>query len=239
MDHAILCQKLELYGLQMNELLWFKSDRFYCEQFCRVRAFDSEIGNIDVGVPQGSCLGPLLFLIDINDLPNVVNASPVSTYADDTSLTFQSQDISQLNQTINDDLKHLDLWMQGNKLSLHMSKTQSMRICTKPKHQKFRTTGDNLCLNIRGKDLDVEQKMNYLGVQVDNSLGWKENIKLLSTKVSKALGLLKHAKIFLPESSLRSLYLSIVELHFRYCCSVWGCSGSNTLFELQKLQKTA
>ena len=114
-----------------------------------------------------------------------------------------------------------------------------MVICTEPKHQTFRTAGDNFCLNIRGKELDVVQKVKYLGVQVDNSLDWKEQIKVISSKVSKAVGLLKYAKNFLPESSLRSLYFSIVEPHFRYCCSVWGCSGSSTLLELHKLQNKA
>ena len=71
------------------------------------------------------------------------------------------------------------------------------------------------------------QKVKYLGVQVDNSLDWKEQIKIISSKVSKALGLLKDAKNSLLEFSLRSLYLSIVEPHTRHCCSVWGCSGSN------------
>ena len=113
-------------------------------------------------VPQGSCLGPSLFLIYINDLPEVANTSPVSMYADDKSLTFQSQDISQLNETINDDLKRLKLWMQGNKLQLNVSKTQSMLICTRPKHQKLRTAGDNICLTIREKDLDVVQKSEAL-----------------------------------------------------------------------------
>ena len=114
-----------------------------------------------------------------------------------------------------------------------------MLICTKPKYQKLRIAGDNLCLNNRGKGLDMVQKVKYLGVQVDSSLDWKEQIKVISFKVSKALGLLKHAKTFLPESSLRLLYFSIVEPHFRYCCSVWGCCGSNTLLELQKLQSRA
>ena len=108
-DHAILCQRLEHYGLQRNELLWFNSYLFNRKQYCRVRSFDSGISNIDASVPQGSCFGPLLFLIYINDLLKVVNASTVSMYGNDTSLNFQSQDISQLNEAINDDLKQLDL----------------------------------------------------------------------------------------------------------------------------------
>ena len=114
---------LVVFGLQRNEFLWFKSYLFNHKQFYRSRGFDSDIGDIDVGVPQGSCLGPLLFLIYINDLPKVVNASNVSMYTDDTSLNFRSQDLSQLNQTINNKLKHHDLWMQGNQLSLNVSKT--------------------------------------------------------------------------------------------------------------------
>ena len=107
MDHAILYQKLEHYDLQLKELLCVNSYLFNRKQFCRVRGFDSDIGNINVGVLQESCLGSLLFLIYTNELPKVVNASNVSMYADDTSLAFQSEDISQLNQTINDDLKQI------------------------------------------------------------------------------------------------------------------------------------
>ena len=92
-------------------MLWLNSYLFNRKHYCRVRGFDSDISNIDVGVQQGSCLEPLLLLTYINDLPKVVNASTVSMYADDTSLTFQSQEISQLNETINDDLKQLDVWM--------------------------------------------------------------------------------------------------------------------------------
>ena len=83
------------------------------------------------------------------------------------------------------------------------------------------------------------QKVKYLGVQVDDSLDSKDQIKAISSKVSKALGLLKHAKKLFPASSLKSLYLSIVEPYFRYCCSVWGCCGSSTLSKLQKLQNRA
>ena len=173
-DHTILCQKLDQNGLQLNELLWLNCYPFNRKQLCKVGSCESDINNIDVRVPQGSCLRSLLFLIYANYFPKVVNASTVFMYADDTSPTFQSQDISQLNRTIHGDIKHLDLWMDGNKLSVNVSKTQSIFICTRPKHQKLKTAGDNLCLNTWGKGLDMVQKVKHFGVQVDNSLDGKE-----------------------------------------------------------------
>ena len=96
-DHDILCKKLELYGVQLRELSWFRSYLSNRKQFCRVNGVDSDVGEIEVGVPQGSCLGPLLFLIYINDLPQAVQGSSVTMYADDTSLCHQSHDLTQLN----------------------------------------------------------------------------------------------------------------------------------------------
>ena len=200
---------------------------------------DSRTGVVEIGVPQGSCLGPLLFLIYINDLPSAVQGSTVSMYADDTSLCLKSRDISQLNEAINDDLAHLDSWLKGNKLSLNVAKTQSMLIATKPKHRTLNNAAEKLHLKIRGSELDVVNKTKYLGVHVDNSLDWKEHIKTVSTKVSRAIGFLKHAKNILPIASLKTLYSSIVEPHFRYCCSVWGCCGTTDIDQLQKLQNRA
>ena len=97
-DHDILCKKLELYGVQQRELSWFRSYLSNCKQFCRVKGFDSDVREIEVGVPQGSCLGPLLFLIYINYLPEAVQGSSVTMYADDTSLCHQSRDLTQLNE---------------------------------------------------------------------------------------------------------------------------------------------
>ena len=160
-------------------------------------------------------------------------------YADDTSLCHQSNDLAQLNEAINNDLKQLETWLQGNKLSLNVAKTHAMLVSTKKKHSTLKSRNEALQLKIREHDLQDVQKTKYLGVQIDCNLDWKEQIKAVSTKASRAIGFLKHAKSFLPRESLKTLYTSIVEPHFRYCCSVWGCTGSTEINQLQKLQKRA
>ena len=142
-----------------------------------------DVGEIEVGVPQGSCLGPLLFLIYINYLPKAVQGSSVTMYADDTSLFHQSHDLTQLNEAINSDLVKLEIWLRGNKLSLNVAKTQSMLISTKQKHNSLKSQSEALELKIRDNELEVAQKTKYLGVQIDCSLDWKDQIKAVSSKV--------------------------------------------------------
>ena len=238
-DHEILCLKLEHYGIKYRELSWFNSYLSRRKQFCRVNGIDSEVRDIETGVPQGSCLGPLLFLIYINDLPQAVQDSVASMYADDTSLCYRSSDITQLNEAINNDLSKLDTWLQGNKLTLNVAKTHSMLVSTKQKHRMLKSQNEELVLKIRNKELDKFQTTKYLDLQIDSSLDWKEQIKAVSTKVSRAVGFLKYAKSFLPMASLKTLYTGIVVPHFRYCCSVWGCCGSMEIYQLQKLQNRA
>ena len=163
----------------------------------------------------------------------------MSMYADDTSLCLKSKDISQLNEAINVDLEHLDSWLKGNKLSLNVANTQSMLIATKPKHRTLNNSAEKLNLEIRGRELHVVKKTKDLGVQVDNSLDWKEHLKAVSSKVSRAIGFLKHVRNILPMASLKILYSGIVEPHFRYCCSEWGCCGATDINQLQKVQNRA
>ena len=96
-DHDILCKKLQIYGVQQRELCWFRSYLSNRKQFCRVNGVASDMQDIEVGVPQGSCLGPLLFFIYISDLPQAVQGSTVSMYADDTSLCHQALNMTQRN----------------------------------------------------------------------------------------------------------------------------------------------
>ena len=204
-----------------------------------VNGINSKIEKMEVGVPQGSCLGPLLFPIYINDLPQASQNSAVSMYADNTSLCYQTSDVNNLKDAINNDLMQLDTWLKGNKLSLNVAKTNCMLIVTKQKHSYLKYRNENLHLTMRSKELEVIQKNKYLGVVIDNSLNWKEHIKSVSAKVSKAIGFLRHAKAFLPQETLKALYTVVVGPHFRYCCSVWRCAGSTEINQLQKLQHRA
>ena len=238
-DHQILCGKLESYGVLQRELAWFGSYLANRVQYCRVNGVDSQIENINIGVPQGSCLGPLLFLVYINDLPRAIKNSTTSMYADDTSLCFQSKDLSRVNEALNEDLSRLDAWLVSNKMSLNVAKTKSMLVSTKAKRKTLNKSNQDLQVNINETELEVVSKIKLLGVLLDNSLDWKEQVQAVSLKVSRGLGILKHAKKFLPFSALTSLYTSIVEPHFRYCCSVWGCAGTTEINRLQKLQNRA
>ena len=107
-DHQILLEKLMLYGIQQCELSWFKSYLKKRKRFCMLNGTEPDIGDIDRGIPQGSCLGPLLFILYINDLPQAIKQSTISMYADDTSLCYQSSNMTQLIEAINMDIKELD-----------------------------------------------------------------------------------------------------------------------------------
>ena len=236
MDHKILCNKFATYGVQHRELSWLKFYLANRKQYCRVNGIKSETEDFEVGVPQGSCLSPLVFLIYINDLPLALQDCNVPVYADDTSLCYRSNDMTQLNGAINNNLKKLDSRLQDNKLALNVAKTQSMFLATKQKRRILENQHKVLDLNINGNELQIVQNTNYLRVQIESSLDWKEQIKALFVKVSRALGFLKHAKnLLLPRETLRTLYTGIVEPHFRYWCSVWGCAGSTKVKKLQKL----
>ena len=238
-DHQILCRKLESYAVLHRELAWFGSYLSNRVQYCRVNGVNSQIEHIDIGVPRGSCLGPLLFLVSITDLPRAVKSSTTSMYADDTSLCFKSKLFIPARRGLNEDLSRLDAWLISNKLSLNVTKTQSMLVAIRAKRKALDKSNRNLQVKINGTELEVVSKIKYLEVLLDNSLNWKDQVRAVSSKVSRGLGILKHAENFLSFSAMTSLYTRIVEPHFRYCCPVWGCAGTTEITRLQKLQNRA
>ena len=114
-----------------------------------------------------------------------------------------------------------------------------MLISTKQKQNSLKSQNKDLGLKIRDNDLEVVKKTKYLGVKIDCSLNWKEQINAVSSKVLRAFAFLRHAKSFLPKETLQTLYTGILEPHFRYCCSVSGCTTITEINQLQKLQNRA
>ena len=131
---------------------------------CSFNGTDSEINSIIIGTPQGSYLGPLLFTIFINDVPQAVLDCNVSMYADDTSLCYESFDINKLYEVINNDLAKLQKWLLGNKLSRNAMETQSMLISTKQKHTILRNLYLRFSLNIRDHELEVVDTAKSIGL---------------------------------------------------------------------------
>ena len=239
-DHDILLAKLRKYGVENLEHSWFTSYLSNRKQFCKVNRICSKTKDIHCGVPQGSCLGPLLFLIYINDLPFALKKGKVTMYADDTSISYSSSSLVDIEQTLDSELNDLKLWMQGNKLSLNVLKTQAMVVGSKPKIKKITDKiVDHPKFFIGGSQVENVDRAKYLGVIIDKNLNWEEHISNVRTKVSRAIGFLKYSRKFLPQNTLSKMYSGIVEPHFRFCCSVWGCCGVTKLQTLQKLQNRA
>ena len=127
-DHSVLIRKLHKYGVDRSSLKWFES--YLCDrsQKCSINGHLSNIAPVSCGVPQGSNLGPLLFLVYINDLPNCLSLASPRMFADDTNITFAASTMADLENVINSELRNLNCWLVTNKLSLNIAKTEFMVI---------------------------------------------------------------------------------------------------------------
>ena len=157
------------------------------------------------------------------------------------SISYSSKSVSDLCNAINWDLQNLSSWLQGNKLSLNVAKTQSMILGTVPNLRRLDSNDSNSfpLFQISGDEIESTGNIKYLGVQIDSSLNWKEQINVAIGKISRGIGMLKYAKRYLSLQTIQRMYFSIVGSHFRYCCSVRVCAGDTALRKLQKLQNRA
>ena len=229
--HQILLAKLNHYGIRGVSNDWFKSYLSNCHQYVSINGFESGLAAINCGVPQGSVLGPLLFLLYVNDLNQAIKPCKVHHFADDTNLLCLSNSIKKLNKQVNADLKHLVKWSNANKVSLNVKKTEM--VIFKSKQKKLE--GD-LKIKLCGKRLYPTESVKYLGVKINTNLTWQLHVNDLSIKLNRANALLFKIRKCVSPKILRSIYFAIFDSHSYYCCLVWAqnFSGIKRILILQK-----
>ena len=174
-DHHILISKLENYGVNGNNLRWFQSYLKNREQYLNFNNKITTLSQITCGVPQGSILGPLLFLIYVNDLNNASSILDPIMFADDTNLFYSQKNIHQLFTKINEELEKIGDWFKANKLSLNNKKT---------KYTLFHKNSIKDDLPVKLPDLEIanneierKKAIKFLGVILDENVNWQEHIR--------------------------------------------------------------
>ena len=233
-DHKILLQKLDHYGVRGKANDWFKSYLSNRQQFVTINGTDSDWKPMTYGVPQGSVLGPLLFLMYINDLYQSIKYSTTRHYADDTCLLNKNKSLKRLKKLLNLDLKILTAWLKANKISLNASKTEIL-IFRNPK----KPLNYDLKLKLDGHRLYQSKYVKYLGVLIDPYLRWDYHIKTLAPKLSRAVGMLAKMRHFLTTEILRNLYFGIFYSIMTYGAQVWGQHNNAHVRRISKLNDKA
>ena len=222
--------KLEYYGIRGVPKMWLESFLIGRHQFTHIKDKSSCKLPITHGVPQGSVLGPLLYLLYINDLRKAVQHSSVHHFADDTNLLYTSKSLKKMNKHINHDIKHLCQWLRSNKISLNASKTEIIIFKT-----KLKTITKHLNFRVSGQKISPTTNVKYLGVHLNNSLTWEIHFKNLQTKLNRAIGLLSKIRHYTPKSLLKTMYFSLFNSHLIYACQIWGQSKTKLFQVIEKL----
>jgi hypothetical protein len=205
-DHEILISKLEHYGIRGLALDWIKNYLFNRMQYVQYNGICSLFNTIKCGVPQGSILGPLLFLIYINDIYNATDIGEFILFADDTNLFYSHDNLSSLMGLINSELCKLTEWFQSNKLSINTTKSNYIVFKPRQKRQKF-----DLKLEINNNEINKAVKeVCFLGVMLDENLSWKAHISHVAHKISKSIGIIYRSSFYLFKSASRILYFALV-----------------------------
>lgn len=231
-DHEQLLKKLEHYGIRGKPLSWLSSYLKNRQQFVQIGDVASELLKVLCGVPQGSILGPVLFILYINDISNVSKLLEFIMFADDTNIFCSGDNIVELCDNVSSELTNLEKWFALNKLSLNLTKTNFMVFSNRKKQ-------NDVTVSINNCKLDRVTNVKFLGVTIDEKLNWKEHISKIKGKLSKCIYVLYKVKDILNEKLLYGLYCSLFLPYINYCIEIWGTTYATNIKPLCILQKKA
>ena len=233
LNHTILMEKLVRYGIRGMPYDLIKTYLENRNQVVKVGSTLSSPLTTNIGVPQGTILGPILFLLYINDLPNLTKLCRFVIFADDTTLYFRNDDPISLQINCNQGLKLFFEWSLSNRLSINLSKTSCMLITNRI------ISEDNFNILCCNRALEFTRCTRFLGILLDNKLRFDCHIQMTSLKISKAVGILYKVKNLIPFPCMKILYFSFINSYLQYGLVVWGGTYPCHSLPLIMLQKTA
>jgi len=227
LDHSILLDKLGLLNFSSDTISWFKSYLSNRTFLVNVESTFSEPADLKCGVPQGSILGPLLFLLYINDLPQAVTDCDVRLYADDTCISYTDKKIPEIEVKLNKDFNSLCDWFVDNKLSIHFGEDKTKSILFSPKNQSKRA--DPIAIKRHDVTLKQFSTVEYLGCLLDETLSGREMALKVLKKVNGKLRFLYRQGKYLNPRLRRMLCNTLIQPHFDFACSAWYPNLTNGL----------
>ena len=223
-NHKILNHKLKHQGLNGNAINWFIDYLSNRKQFVTYDGTCSAVRTVNTGVPQGSILGPILFLIYINDFSKSVHRGTQLLFADDANHYLSGKDPMTLIKQMNHDIKLIIAWLKSNRLSLNVIKTESMLLTRKNIHYPLPP------ILINNIPISYSHSIKFLGVIIDHKLNWKEQIRKIQSKLSNACGVMYNIRNKISINISRLIYLTLAFPYLNYCNVIWS-SASPSLFQ--------
>ena len=231
-NHTILIKKLEYYGIRGIALKWFQNYLTNRKQIVKYNDITSEAMTITTGVPQGSILGPLLFLLYINDMQNCSKLVSTILFADDTNIFHSHSCLKDLNLIMQDELNKIADWITSNKLSLNTAKTKFILFRSSNKKLKH-----NITISINEQPIKQVKNTIFLGVIIDEYLTWNDHIDLLTKKIIKSTGIISKIRHFTNLNTLKLVYYALVYPYLIYGNLIWGNTYKKRLQKLMNIQK--